>query len=532
MWSQIETIAWAQWRTSRNHLPRTSVGSWLMAALGFIWYAGFAGLAWGILMLLRVAPAAVLQPWLSAGMLAVCVFWQVVPLVTLTGGWSLNLKKLQSFPVRTGTLFGIEVLLRVTTGFEMLLLVAGACIGLFLNPSASKPASILLLLIVPFNLLLSLGIREFILHSFAQNRLRELFALLVVSIGLVPQVLVRTPLGRKAAPYALAASHGRGMPWAELARLSTGHFSWASLGVVVFWIAAAYAFARWMFLKGIKEEETLRAGAALERAGRNAWTLREAILNLPSRIFNDPLGLLIEKEMRTLLRMPRFRVILGMACLFSVVVFLPLAQGGASFMRANFLEVAALYGMLILSDALFWNIFGFDRSAAQIYFASPVELKRVFQAKNLTAVLFVAVQNAIVFIASMLLRFAATPLSILAGLCASAVVTIFFLSAGNLSSVAAPRAVDPAQTLRKQSSGQRQLWLAMCSIGMFALVGLGLLARWAVDTDWALIAVLTVEFGVGVIVFRVATDSAVEKALARREEIINALSKGGSQIAL
>jgi ABC-2 type transport system permease protein len=532
MWPQVLTIAWAQWRTARNHLPRTGAGTWMMAGLGLLWYCSFAWFAYAIFRLLSVLPAAALAYWLSAGILAVCVFWQVVPLMTLTGGWSLNLKKLQSFPIRTETLFGIETALRVTTGFEMVLLVVGATAGLYLNPSVRKPDPLLLLLIVPFNLLLSLGIREFILHSFARNRLREIFALLVVSIGLIPQVLVRTPLGSRAAPYALAASHGRGMPWAELARLSTGHFSWLSLGALILWILAAYAFAHWMFLKGLGEEETMRGDVGSERPSRRESTLGEAMLSLPGRIFDDPMGMLIEKEIRTLLRMPRFRVILGMACLFSVVVFFPLAQGEASFVRSNFLEVAALYGILILSDALFWNIFGFDRSAAQIYFASPVELRRVFQAKNLTAVLFVAVQNAVVFIVSILLRFAVTPSGILAGLCASAVVTIFFLAAGNLSSVTAPRAVDPAQTLRKQSSGQRQLWLAMCSFGMFALVGLGILAGWAMQTDWALITVLAIEFGVGVIVFRVATDSAIEKALARREEIIEVLSKGASQIAL
>jgi ABC-2 type transport system permease protein len=532
MWSQIRSIAWAQWRIQRNHLPRTGAGSWLLAVLGFLWYAAFAAFAWGILLLLKVSPRKDLEGWLAAGLLGVSAFWQIVPLLTLTTGWSLNLKKLQSFPVPTGALFGIEVLLRVTTAFEMLMLVAGGCIGLLLNPGAPKPAALFVLLIIPFNLLLSLGVREFILHSFARSRLREVLALLLVSISLLPQLLVRTPLGGKAKPYALLLSHGRGLLWEEMARLSTGHFSMTSLGALAIWLAAAYAFARWMFVKGLREEEELRAAALPALAAKENGSIWEWLLSVPGRIFADPLAVLIEKEIRTLVRMPRFRVIFGMSCFFSVMIFFPLAQGSASFVRGNFPEVVALYGMLILSDALFWNIFGFDRSATQIYFASPVELRRVIQAKNLTAVIFVGIQNALVLMAAILLHFSVKPLSVLGGVCASAVVAIFFLSAGNLSSVNAPRSVDPAQTLRKQSSGHRQLLLAGCSIGMFALVGLGLLARWAVGTDWALIGVLAIEFGIGVVVFRIAMDSAIEKGLARREEIIEVLSQGGSQIAL
>lgn len=533
MWPQVGAIVWAQWRITRNHLPRTGAGSWLMAVLGFLWYCAFGAISLAILKLCSVAEPAWLGEWMPAGLLGVCAFWQIVPLITLTGGWSLNLKKLRGFPVATSSLFAIEVLLRLTTAFEMLLLVIGACIGLALNPGVPQPDFLFLLLIIPFNLLLSLGIREFILHSFARNRLREIFALVVVSIGLLPQLLLHSSLGGKATPYALRLARGRALPWAEVARLSTGTFSFASFEAALLWLTAAYAFARFMFARGLAEEETMRPSeVATPTASRKGLKIWESIIELPSRFFPDPLGALIQKELRSLVRMPRFRVIIGMACFFSAVVFFPLSQASGSFMRGNFLEVVALYGMLILSDALFWNIFGFDRSAAQIYFSTPVELKRVIQAKNLTALGFVAVQNLAVLIVAILLRFITSPVSILAGFSCTATVAIFFLGAGNISSVTSPRAVDPAQTLRKQTNAQRQLWLLGCSIGMFILVALGMLARWSLGSEWALIGVLAVEFGIGVIVYRVTMDAAVEKALARREEIIDALSKGGSQIAL
>jgi ABC-2 type transport system permease protein len=532
MWPQVSAIAWAQWRITRNHLPRTSTGSWLMALLGFLWYCAFGAVSLAVLKLFSIVPPSWLRQWLPVCLLGVCAFWQIVPVMTLTGGWSLNLKKLRSFPVPTSALFGIEVLLRLTTAFEMLLLVAGACVGLALNPGIPKPAFLFLLLIIPFNLLLSLGIREFILHSFARNRLREIFALVVISIGLLPQLFVHSSLGARATPYALDLSRGAFFPWAQIALLSSGFYSFRSIAAVLLWTAAVYAFAKVMFLRGLREEETMRPssnGAVSKATGRNVW---ESSIDFLARRFPDPLGILVQKELRQLVRMPRFRVIIGMACFFSVMVFFPLSEAKASFMRSNFLEVVALYGMLILSDALFWNIFGFDRSAAQIYFVTPVNVRQVIQAKNLTALIFVAIQNLVVLVMAILLHFISTPLNVLSGFSCSATVTIFFLAAGNISSVTSPRGVDPAQTLKKQTNAQRQLWLLGCSGGMFLLVGLGMLARWATGSEWALIGVLAVEFGIGVIAFRIAMDTAVERALSHREEIINALSKSGSQIAV
>jgi ABC-2 type transport system permease protein len=523
MWPQVRAIAWAQWRIARNHLPRTSVGSWLMLLLGFLWYCAFAAIALTIAKLLSVVEPFWIRQWLPAAILGVCTFWQVVPLITLTGGWSLDVKKLQSFPFPTGALFGIETFLRITTAFEMVLIVLGAAAGLALNPGVPTPAFLFLLLLIPFNLLLSLGVREFILHSFARNRMREMFALLVVSIAVLPQILLRTPLGVTLKPYVIALSRRRVFPWSEIALLSTGRYSASSVLSCLVWIGAAYLFARTMFARGLREDNSTGSSSVALPASKSQ-TMLESLAGVPGRLFRDPLGILIEKEIRSLLRMPRFRVILGMACFFSVLVFLPMANRDASFMRHNFPDIAALYGMLILSDALFWNFFGFDRAAAQIYFAGPVDLRRVIQAKNLTSALFVVLQNTVVLAVAAALRLVTRPITALTSLGCTAVVTIFFIAAGNISSVTNARAVDPSQTLKKQTSAQRQLWLLCSSLAMCVLVGLGMLARWAVGTDWAMISVLAVEFGIGVIVFRISLDTAVLRGSERRETIVDGLS--------
>ena len=246
---------------------------------------------------------------------------------------------------------------------------------------------------------------------------------------------------------------------------------------------------------------------------------------------------LLEKELRSLARMPRFRVIFGMACVFSVVIFVPiafneLARGKGSFLSRNFLSVATLYGLLLSSDSLLLNIFGFDRRATQIYFVAPVPLRAVIQAKNLTACLFIALQSLVVLCVAALIHISFTSFKIADALASAGVVALYFLCIGNLTSISMARPIDPTQTLKKQAGGKTQFWFLLCSLGMSTLVGFALLARWAFASEWALLAVLAFEGVVGFIAYHLAIQSAVHNASERREQLIDALSKGASPIGL
>lgn len=201
-------------------------------------------------------------------------------------------------------------------------------------------------------------------------------------------------------------------------------------------------------------------------------------------------------------------------------------------MSDNFLIIVIVYGLLLLSDALMLNVFGFDGAAAQIYFVTPVPFKTVLKAKNLVAIAFVGLQMVAVFTIAAVMRLGMSWLNVANAVAASAVVSIFFLSAGNLISISIPRKIDPKQTFRKQSGGKLQLWFLLCSIGMLVLMGFAFLARWAVQTNWAFLGVLLVEFFVGLIVYYVATESAVEKGMRERERLVETLSRGSAPIGL
>src|SRR6185437_9168904 len=281
MWQQILAIAWAQFRITRNHLPRTTFGGALMWFLSLLWYGVYTAAAVALAMRLPDVPLPQLQHWLPVGLFGVFLFWQIVPLFTLSTGWSLQLNKLRVFPVSDSALFGIEVLLRVTSAPEMLIVLGGALVGLSRHPGIPLLAPLFLLLYIPFNLFLQLAIRDLILYSFERNRFRELFAALIISISILPQLLSRTKLGHILTPYFFATA----------------------------------------------------------------------------RAFRDPLAALLQKEFHSLLRMPRFRVLFGMACIFSVVVFIPVTfnqdfHHSSSFIHNNFLPIVNLYGLLLLSDVL------------------------------------------------------------------------------------------------------------------------------------------------------------------------------------
>src|SRR5690348_16731860 len=130
MWKQIAAIAWAQFRIGRNHLPRAGFGTVLTWFALLFWYGLYAALAFFLASRIPQIPIAQLAQWLPVGLLAVFAFWQIVPLFTLSSGWSLELHKIRIYPVSDAALLGIETLLRITTAPEMLIVLTGAITGL------------------------------------------------------------------------------------------------------------------------------------------------------------------------------------------------------------------------------------------------------------------------------------------------------------------------------------------------------------------------------------------------------------------
>lgn len=539
---QIRAIVWAQYRTIRNYLPRTTFGAALMAILPVLWYGLFVFLAVLVAKLLPLAPVAQLRQYLPVGLLGLLLFWQIFPVMTMTSGWSLELNKLLVYPIPLRTLFAVEVLLRLTTAPEAVFILLGTICGLLLHQGVPGIWPLALLLYIPFNLFLALTIRDVMLRLFRKKRLREVMVIVIVSISVLPQLLARTSLGVKLKPYFVTAAQGLATPWFEFSSLALGSRLLWSLPLVAAWLVCMYLvaerqFARAMTLDLSTSSDSSRkqpAAIPIGKGSATGTTVFDRLVTFPASFFRDPYAALIEKELRSLLRTPRFRVVLGMATLFSALIFFPMSFGtnGAGFLARNYIAFINTYGMLILGEVLLWNFFGFDRRATQLYYITPVRLAQVVKAKNLVAAIFLLIQTVIVIGIALLLPVRLSAGTVLGGIGISLVTALFFMTVGNYASVSAPRPTDPNQTFKRAAGGKTQVILLGSYVALIIPIGLAYLARWATGEEWVFFAVIGFDLLVAASVYWISFESVVSKGESNREKIIDALSKGADPIGL
>ena len=529
MGNQARAIVWAQWRTTRNHFPRSNKAALAVNAfLTLVWYGGFAFLA-GLAAILFSNPdeLSFIHDVLPTALLVCFLYWQLIPVLMASMGSSLDIKKLLVYPIPTGQLFTLEVVLRISTGVEMLLLLTGSGIGLLLNPRIPFWGPSALLVFVIFNLFCSAGVRDLLVRLLARKRVREIVALLVVLLAALPQLLVFAGFQNRIRRL-FAGQPSPFWPWTATARLAQGEASFENIGVLLIWTAAAYLFGRWQFERSLAVDVPERASAG-RKASRIEWLYR-----VPSALVPDPLAALIEKELRFLSRAPRFRLVFLMGFSFGLLIWAPIAFGQASSQHSlvaeNYLTFVSVYALLLLTDALFWNCFGFDRSAAQIYFLVPLKMSTVLMGKNLAAAFIVFLEIASITVVCTLLRMSITPLQVLEALAVTCVVTIFLLAIGNLSSLYNPRSINPAKSFRSAASGKTQAALMLTFPLALTPVFLAYLARYAFDSEWAFFGVLLAGLMLGGVVYSYSMASAVKTAEERKEQIMTVLGQGEGPI--
>ena len=526
-------ILWAQARTMLHFYPRAGV-AWA-AIFGAIWY-GFWTLAAAATARVLSEPAnlGVLKTILPGGLLVVVLYWQVVPLLMASTGASLELRKLKVYPIPVRQLFFIEVMLRVTAAIEMALLLTGVVIGALLNPALPKWSPLALAPFVLFNLFLAAGLRDLVARVLARRRIREIVFLVVVLCAALPRwLLLRGPSAAPRLRAVFAGAPWRGWPWTAASNLLQ-NVQWAqSLAILAAWTAAAAVFGHWQFQRTLSFDAEAAGAAGGAPGAPRRWL--ERIYRLPAILFADPLGALIEKEIRCLLRSPRFRLAFLMGFTFGLVIWLPIALGRAaasdSFLGRNYLTAASVYSLLLLSEVCFWNSLGFDRSAAQIYFLAPLPFSRVLIGKNLTALVFILAEISAVTTVCALLGMPMDLRRMGEAYSVAGVMSVFLLGAGNLLSVHQARGVNPATAFRSGSAGRIQAMLFVIYPIAFLPLGLAYVARWAFGNEAALFAVLGLDALIGLIFYRIALDSAVAAAERLKETMIAALSSAGNPIA-
>src|SRR5262249_5529016 len=124
---QARAILWAQYRALRNVYPRGGRGGLILSiVINLVWYGIWVVASYAAALLLReTRDSNLLFTILSSGLLLATLYWQVIPVLMASAGVSLQMRRLRVYPVPHEQLFFLEVMLRVSTAVEMLLLVLG-----------------------------------------------------------------------------------------------------------------------------------------------------------------------------------------------------------------------------------------------------------------------------------------------------------------------------------------------------------------------------------------------------------------------
>jgi ABC-2 type transport system permease protein len=530
--NQLGTIFWAQWRSMRAMLPRSGVWTF---GISFLWYGVWLAAA---LLCARVVASPselpLLHTTLPGALVLVVLYWQVVPILMSATGASLDLQKLKMYPIRTRNLFGIEVLLRATSAVEMLIILIAASIGSIFNPLLPVGAPVAIVPFIVFNLFLAVGVRDLLGRLLRHKRVRELGVLVLVTLGAIPSYLAtRSASSSDRIPHLFTAMAWKGWPWSATANLIEGHEVPFSLVCLITWCLAAALFAALQFQWTFSSDREDAPAEGFRSSGRDS--VIESFFRWPSMLFSDPLAALVEKEIRFLARSPRFRLVFLMGFTFGLVIWLPISLGqtaaSRSFLGSNYLTVVSVYSLLLLSEVCFWNSFGFDRSAAQIYFVAPVPFWLVLAGKNVSALFFIAFEIAAITVVCALAGMPVTIARMAEAYSVAAIIALFLLGAGNLLSVQQARGVNPDTTFRSGAPGRIQAMLFVIYPVAFFPVSLAYLARYAFDSEFAFYGVLTIDAVLGAIVYKLALDSAVSASQRGRERMIAALSQGDGPIA-
>ncbi len=498
-----------------------------------IWYGFWAMVAFAAFNFTSGAPAALLRAYLPAGFLIVFVYWQVAPMMSASMGASLDFRKLLVYPIPHHKLFFIEVLLRLTTCGEMLLVMAGGLAGLLVNAAAGglgalprlAPAA---LLFVAFNLLLAAGLRNLLERLLARKRIREAVVLLMVTVLALPRLLMALGLQLRQVEAAFAAVEGAFWPWSAVAGATLGAGTARALATLGVWAAAAYLLGRWQFERSLRYDVQAAQATTVEPRRTRSGAV-ETFYRLPGMLLPDPLGAIVEKELRSLSRTPRFRMVFIMGFTFGLVVWLPLIVGRGHFRRGavadNFLVLVSVYALTLLGQVSYWNSFGFDRSAAQVYFSLPVPVSKALAGKNIAAALFILLEVTAVVAAVLVLRVHVAPLKVFEAFVVTPVAALYLLALGNLSSVHFPRAMNPERGQGGSANRFQGLLFLVYPLALLP-VFLAYVARYAFASQAAFWAVLAFAAALGAVFYWIAMESAVETAHRRRELILSELGKG------
>jgi ABC-2 type transport system permease protein len=519
-----------------------SRGAWITVIAAAIWYGLWCVVAAAVYATASNAGARQLDRYLPVGLLAVFAYWQFVPVFSASLGAGLDMRKMLVYPVPHGKLFSVELLLRLTSGAEMVLVLAAGTLGILRNEASGARLAALFLppaiaVFVLFNLLLASGLRSLMERLLTKRKVREAFGVMLLMLYVVPRLLVYSGVPHTAFDPVLGALAMSVFPWTAAARVGwepvAGKARLVSFAALCAWTLAAWWFGRAQFERNLRYDALAALATPLAEGASRLQTWKERFYRIPSLIWRDPLGAIVEKELRSLARTPRFRMVFIMGFTFGLAVWFPMI---ASRQRSGaapqyFLIVVCIYALTLLGQVSFWNCFGFDRAAAAIYFLAPQPIRQTLIGKNIASMFFVYLEVFVLAGIALALHLTGGWPKVVEMLVVVAVCSLYLLGVGNLSSVQYPRAMSPERVGHGGSSNRFHGIIFLVYPLALLPVALAYVARYAFRSQLAFVLVLAIAAIIGGAVYWIATESAVGAAKLRREQILRELAKGEGPVA-
>jgi ABC-2 type transport system permease protein len=421
----------------------------------------------------------------------------------------------------------------LTNGLEMVLLLVGLSAGIATRRLPQTwPIFPTLALFILFNVLLSAGLRQLLERMLQRRGLREAFLLLVVTASVMPQLIIwsgeATRVGREISrlfqflPHSLLPTTA--MVEAYLGRMQAGNWL-----VLLGWCAVTLAFGMFQFRRSFRFD-TRPASTELLVSGREAATWVDRLYQVPSKLLPDPLAAMVGKELRYVLRSPRFRFLFLMGCSFGVVVWLPFAiRRGAPVggpLQSSFLALISLYALMLLGQVTFLNSFGFDRSAARYFFWMPVSPAQLLVAKNLVAGFFVALQVLVLGFICFLLGVLTGPGQLLEALAVAGIASLYMASAGNLTSVLFAAGVSPERISRAGGGRGVQGLLVLLYPVLISPLLAAYFARYYWSTLRGFFLLLAIALFGAAALYSATLPLASRLAWVKREDLLTDLTRG------
>jgi ABC-2 type transport system permease protein len=412
---------------------------------------------------------------------------------------------------------------------EMIIVLLAGMAALFRNPlTRGAYAPLPFLIFILFNLLLASGTRSLLERLLARRRVRELLVVFLFALWMIPRFLFLS--GHRPGEltgWNRAIQH-LFFPWTAAGYAALGVRVAPALLYMAAWTCLAAWFGRAQFERSLRCDAVAAEATPLNGAPGRARRVIEALYRLPGFLWKDPLGAIIEKELRSLARTPRYRMVFIMGFSFGLMVWLPLViapkgQEHSTF-GAHFLTIVCVYSLSLLGQVSYWNCFGFDRSATQIYFLAPQPLRATLVGKNIASLAFVYLEATILIVVTGLFRVSFGAAQIAEALSVVGICALYMMAMGNISSVHYPRALNPTRVSQGGASSRFQALVFLLYPVALVPVGLAFLARYAFDSAGVFYATLGLAAVIGSIVYWVSMDSAITSALVRRERMIQDLS--------